>query len=350
MTTHRPPQNQAKNPLDYAQAGVDIAAGNRLVNEIKPLVAGTQRPGMLSGIGGFGGLFALPSGYEEPILVSGTDGVGTKLKLAIQLGIHDTVGIDLVAMCVNDIIVAGAEPLFFLDYYASGKLDVDVARQVISGIAEGCKLAGAGLIGGETAELPGMYHDGDYDLAGFAVGIVERKNLVDNQTVEAGDVVLGLGASGPHSNGYSLIRKVLEIAEVGPDSPFGDTTLGQALLTPTRIYVRSLLAALKTPGIHALAHITGGGIVENLPRVLPAGLQATLSRRAWDMPAVFSWLQEKGDIADLEMLRTFNCGVGMTLIVDPIEANRIAQVLSDHGETVFELGHIEPGSNGVTWT
>ena len=350
MSSDNPSSPVAKPSLDYAQAGVDIDAGNRLVEEIKPFVGMTQRSGMLSGIGGFGGLFALPTGYQEPILVSGTDGVGTKLTLALELGIHNTVGIDLVAMCVNDVVVAGAEPLFFLDYYATGKLDVDVAKAVIQGIAKGCQLAGAGLIGGETAELPGMYQSGEYDLAGFTVGIVERSKLLDGTRVKPGDVILGLASSGPHSNGYSLIRKVLEVSGASSSDEFDGRTLGETLLTPTRIYVKPLLKVLQSPGINALAHITGGGIVENLPRVLPPGTQASLDRSAWDTPGIFHWLQEHGGISDSEMLRTFNCGIGMALVVDPASAEAIGTTLRELGETVYTIGSVQPGSAGVTWS
>ena len=327
--------------LSYAAAGVDIDAGNALVERIKPLVAQTTRPGVLSGIGGFGALFELPVGrYREPVLVSGTDGVGTKLKLAMQLGRHDTIGIDLVAMCVNDIVVAGAEPLYFLDYYATGRLDLDVATAVIGGIAEGCRRAGCALTGGETAEMPGMYHAGDYDLAGFAVGIAEKSRLLTPDAVRVGDRLLALASSGPHSNGYSLIRRVIEVSSADLDGPLGGGTLGDALLAPTRIYVKPLLALLEAVDVHALAHITGGGLTENLPRVLPAHCNATIRRDAWTLPPVFEWLQTAGRIETREMLRTFNCGVGMIVCVDPADAPEAMRRLTDAGETVFEIGEI----------
>ena len=341
--------NRSKTPLSYAQAGVDIDAGNRLIERIKPIVTKTRRPEVLSGIGGFGGLFELPGGYKSPVLVSGTDGVGTKLTLALALNTHDTVGIDLVAMCVNDVIVTGAEPLFFLDYYATGKLDLDVATSVIKGIANGCQTAGAALIGGETAELPGMYSPGDYDLAGFCVGIVEKAELLDNTKVKATDVLLGLASSGPHSNGYSLIRKVLERTGADPAQTFNGRTLGETLLQPTRIYVPSLLSILKQHPIHALAHITGGGITENLPRVLPKGLRARVTRSSWSMPPIFHWLQEQGNIPDNELLKTFNCGIGMVAIVPKDSAQQVSRALTQAGETVFEIGEIETGDSGVNW-
>jgi phosphoribosylformylglycinamidine cyclo-ligase len=327
--------------LSYAQAGVDIDAGNSLVERIKPIVKGTFRPGVMAGLGGFGALFELPlDRYREPVLVSGTDGVGTKLKLAMQLERHDTIGIDLVAMCVNDIVVAGAEPLFFLDYYATGKLDLDTATDVVSGIARGCELAGCALTGGETAEMPGMYAAGDYDLAGFAVGIVEKSRILQPDRVKVGDVLLGLASSGPHSNGYSLIRKVLEVSQAPLDRDLGGSTLGDALIAPTRIYVRSLLALLEQVEVHALAHITGGGLTENLPRVLPANSCAQIGRDSWQVPAVFDWLQSAGNIAPAEMLRTFNCGIGMVVCVAPSEAERATAILEAQGETVYPIGEI----------
>jgi phosphoribosylformylglycinamidine cyclo-ligase len=335
------PSTPPSGGLSYAGAGVDIDAGNALVERIKPLVRQTTRPGVLSGIGGFGALFELPvDRYREPVLVSGTDGVGTKLKLAMQLGRHDTIGIDLVAMCVNDIVVAGAEPLYFLDYYATGRLDLDVATAVIGGIAEGCRLAGCALTGGETAEMPGMYQDGDYDLAGFAVGIVEKSRLLTPDAVRVGDRLLALASSGPHSNGYSLIRRVIEVSGADLGQPLGDGTLGDALLAPTRIYVRPLLALLAALDVHALAHITGGGLTENLPRVLPPGCQATIRRDAWTLPPVFQWLQSAGRIDAGEMLRTFNCGVGMVVCVGAEDAAEATRRLTDAGETVFEIGEI----------
>lgn len=301
--------------LTYRDAGVDIDAGNELVERIKPHAQRTKRPEILSGIGGFGALMSIPPGYKNPVLVSGTDGVGTKLKLALETGIYDTIGIDLVAMCVNDIIVSGAEPLFFLDYYATGKLDIDVAESVIKGIADGCLQAGAALAGGETAEMPGLYRDGDFDLAGFCVGVVERDKILDRSQVYRGDALIGLGASGPHSNGYSLIRKILELSNADLDSAFGDRTLGQTLLEPTRIYTKIILKLLKNYSIHTIAHITGGGLSENIPRVLPAHTEARIRRNSWTRPEIFNWLQEQGNIEEGEMLRTFNCGVGMVIAV-----------------------------------
>ncbi|MCB1790518.1 MAG: phosphoribosylformylglycinamidine cyclo-ligase [Gammaproteobacteria bacterium] len=333
--------NSESGALSYAQAGVDIDAGNSLVERIKPIVKNTFRPGVMAGLGGFGALFELPiDRYREPVLVSGTDGVGTKLKLAMQIGRHDTIGIDLVAMCVNDIVVAGAEPLFFLDYYATGRLDVDTATDVIRGIARGCELAGCALTGGETAEMPGMYAEGDYDLAGFAVGIAEKSRLLQPDNVQVGDLLLGLASSGPHSNGYSLIRKVLEVSGASLDQTLGDTTLAEALLAPTRIYVKSLLALLAQVDVHALAHITGGGLTENLPRVLPEHSCARIDRSAWTLPPVFDWLQRSGRIAEQEMLRTFNCGIGMVVCVPAAAADQATQVLTALGETVYRIGEI----------
>jgi len=302
--------------LNYKSAGVDIAAGNALVERIKPIAARTRTPGVMAGLGGFGSMFELPlDRYKNPILVSGTDGVGTKLKLAIDLGIHDSVGIDLVAMCVNDIIVQGAEPLFFLDYFATGKLDVETAASVIKGIGQGCELAGAALVGGETAEMPGMYPDGEYDLAGFCVGIVEKSKVLDGAKVSIGDKLIGIASSGPHSNGYSLIRKIIAHSGSSLDDSFGDKTLGEALLEPTRIYVKSLLTLLDKVPVHAFAHITGGGLTENLPRVLPNGIQANIDLSSWALPDVFVWLKEQGNVALADMLITFNCGIGMIVCV-----------------------------------
>lgn len=301
--------------LTYRDAGVDIEAGNELVERIKPHSQRTKRPEILSGIGGFGALMSIPPGYKNPVLVSGTDGVGTKLKLALETGIYDTIGIDLVAMCVNDIIVSGAEPLFFLDYYATGKLDIEVAESVIKGIADGCIQSGAALAGGETAEMPGLYRDGDFDLAGFCVGVVERDKILDRSQVYRGDALIGLGASGPHSNGYSLIRKILEVSGADLNSAFGDSTLGQTLLEPTRIYAKIILKLLKNYNIHTIAHITGGGLSENIPRVLPAHTEARIKRGSWVQPEIFNWLQEQGNIEESEMLRTFNCGIGMVIAV-----------------------------------
>ena len=335
-------QDSSSEGLSYRQAGVDIDAGNALVENIKPLVKKTFRPGVLAGLGGFGALFELPvSDYREPVLVSGTDGVGTKLKLAMMLNRHDSIGIDLVAMCVNDIVVAGAEPLFFLDYFATGKLLVDRATDIVSGIARGCELAGCALTGGETAEMPGMYQGDDYDLAGFSVGIVEKSAILTGDKVRQGDVLLGLASSGPHSNGYSLIRKVIETRSADLQADLDGRPLGEALLAPTRIYVKSLLALLKEVDVHAFAHITGGGLTENLPRVLPRGTVAHIHTDRWPRPAVFTWLQEQGRIAEDEMLRTFNCGIGMVVCVSPEDAGRASRLLQSAGETLYEIGTIE---------
>ena len=333
--------DSSKTPLSYKDAGVDIDAGNALIERIKPLAARTRRPGVLAGIGGFGALFELPlADYREPVLVSGTDGVGTKLRLALDMGIHDTIGIDLVAMCVNDIVVAGAEPLFFLDYYATGHLDLDVASDVIRGIADGCEQAGAALAGGETAEMPGMYDGDDYDLAGFAVGIVEKSKILDGSRVQAGDRLLGLASSGPHSNGYSLIRKVLEVSGAALDAPCGEVTLGEALLAPTRIYVKPLLALLGSTDVHALAHITGGGLTENLPRVLPEKSEARISLSSWQRPPVFDWLAEAGNIDEAEMLRTFNCGIGMVVVLAEDAVDDAIATLAGHGIASQVIGEI----------
>ncbi|MEW7979813.1 MAG: phosphoribosylformylglycinamidine cyclo-ligase [gamma proteobacterium symbiont of Phacoides pectinatus] len=336
-------KSQASTPISYRDAGVDIDAGNSLIERIKPIVKKTFRPGVMAGLGGFGALFELPlDRYREPVLVSGTDGVGTKLKLALQLKRHDTIGIDLVAMCVNDIVVAGAEPLFFLDYYATGKLDVEVATDVVRGIAEGCRQAGAALTGGETAEMPGMYGEGDYDLAGFCVGIAEKSRLIDMSRVRAGDVLLGLASSGPHSNGYSLIRKILEVSGADLAQEIDGTTLGAALLAPTRIYVKSLLALHRELELHALAHITGGGLPENLPRVLPENTKAVIDAASWRRPELFNWIQRHGNVAEAEMLRTLNCGVGMVVCVAEADADRALALLEAHGERAWRLGRIEP--------
>ena len=334
------------SPLTYRDAGVDIDAGEALVARIGDDVASTRRPEVLGDLGGFGGLFALDTQkFRDPVLVAGTDGVGTKLKLAQALGQHETIGIDLVAMCVNDVVVAGAEPLFFLDYYATSRLEVTVAADVIGGIAAGCRTAGCALIGGETAEMPGMYAPGDYDLAGFCVGAAERDRLVRPERVAPGDVVLGLAASGPHSNGYSLIRRVLDDSGADTAAPCGDVTLGEALLAPTRIYVRPLLELLAQLPVHALAHVTGGGLVENLPRVLPAGTRARLDARRWHRPAAFDWIQRNGGIDTGEMLRTFNCGIGMCVVVPAAQAAAAHSVLTRAGETVWTLGTIEGSAN-----
>lgn len=343
-----PPGNSGHNrpPLTYKDAGVDIDAGDDLVEHIKPLARSTNRPGVMGGLGGFGGLFDLKAaGFNDPILVSGTDGVGTKLKVAIEAAVPDTVGIDLVAMCVNDIVVQGAEPLFFLDYYASGRLDVDVGRRLVAGIAEGCRRAGCALVGGETAEMPGMYADGDYDLAGFAVGAAERHALLPRPDIAVGDVVLGLASSGAHSNGYSLVRRVVERSglKYGDKAPFADTSLGEALLEPTRIYVKQVLQAVRATGaIKGLAHITGGGLPGNAPRCLPDGLRARLDARRWTAPAVFRWLHDVGRVPTDDMLRTFNCGVGMIAVTAPADTERVAKALTDAGETVHHVGTIEP--------
>jgi len=328
--------------LSYRDAGVDIEAGNALVDRIKPLAAKTRRPGVMAGLGGFGSMFELPlDRYKHPVLVSGTDGVGTKLRLAIESGIHNTIGIDLVAMCVNDIIVLGAEPLFFLDYYATSKLDIDVATSVVSGIADGCLLSGAALVGGETAEMPSMYEDGDYDLAGFCVGVVEKDNAIDGSQVQAGDVLIGLASSGPHSNGYSLIRKILERSDDTLTTPFGDSTLGEHLLAPTTIYVKSLLQLHEKINIHALSHITGGGLLENIPRVLPDNVTAVIDSNSWTRPAIFDWLQSEGNVIDEEMYRTFNNGIGMVVCVAQQDAQETLSLLSQLGESAYQIGHIE---------
>ena len=336
---------QNQESLNYKSAGVDIEAGNDLVERIKPIAAKTRRPGVMAGLGGFGSLFELPlDHYKNPILVSGTDGVGTKLKLALELGVHDTVGIDLVAMCVNDIVVLGAEPLFFLDYYATGKLDVDTAASVVKGIGQGCELAGAALVGGETAEMPGMYTDGDYDLAGFCVGIVEKNDILDGGKVKAGDKLIGIASSGPHSNGYSLIRKIIETNNVSLDDTLDGKPLGKALLEPTKIYVKSLLGLLKTVPVHALAHITGGGLTENLPRVLPEGLDASINLNSWEFPETFQWLQKNGNVTQANMLTTFNCGIGMIVCVDASDEAETMEILNRQGETVFSIGEIVTSS------
>lgn len=326
--------------LSYKQAGVDIDAGAELVERIKPIAKRTKRPGVMSGLGGFGSLFELPlDRYKKPILVSGTDGVGTKLKLAMQLNKHDTIGIDLVAMCVNDIIVTGAEPLFFLDYYATGKLNLDVASDVIAGIGKGCELAGAALVGGETAEMPGMYEGEDYDLAGFSVGVVEKERIIEGDKVAAGDVLIGLASSGAHSNGYSLIRKIIERQ---PDltGTVDGTPLPEALLAPTRIYVKSLLKLIDAVPVHAIAHITGGGITENLPRVLPDFTVANVQNDSWKTPELFTWLQEHGNVTDEEMLKTFNCGLGMVICVAKDKLEDALTSLKSAGETAFVIGDI----------
>lgn len=334
--------------LTYRDAGVDIDAGDALVDRIKPLAAKTMREGVMAGIGGFGALFEVPKRFNEPVLVSGTDGVGTKLRLAFDWQRHDTVGIDLVAMSVNDILVQGAEPLFFLDYFACGKLSVDTAASVVGGIAKGCELSNCALIGGETAEMPGMYPDGEYDLAGFAVGAVEKSLIIDGKSIVPGDVVLGLASSGAHSNGFSLLRKILEHAGAKPEQDLGGRPLADVVMEPTRIYVRSVLAALAAHGaaIKGLAHITGGGLLDNVPRILQPGLSARLQRDAWAMPQLFQWLQQNGGVADAEMHRVFNCGIGMVIVVPADQAQAVSATLASHGEQVYNLGNIveqEPG-------
>ena len=338
------------SPLTYRDAGVDIEAGESLVERIKPLVQKTQRPECLGNIGGFGGLFELPiDRYRRPVLVSGTDGVGTKLKLAVILDRHDTIGIDLVAMCVNDVLVLGAEPLYFLDYFATGRLSPEHAQSVIAGIASGCEAAGAALIGGETAEMPGMYSPGDYDLAGFCVGVVEKDQIIDGSHIRAGDQVLGLASSGLHSNGYSLARAVLERSSATLDQPIGETTLGEALLAPTRIYVRPILALLKAVPIHGIAHITGGGLTGNIPRILPDNCDCRIDTTAWPRSEIFQWLQSEGSIDDTEMLRTFNCGIGLVIIVSSDTAAQAQQMLEASGETVYRLGEVQAGGQGIVF-
>lgn len=328
--------------LSYKDAGVDIDAGNALVERIKGVAKRTSRPEVMGGLGGFGALCALPSGYREPVLVTGTDGVGTKLRLAMDLGRHDTIGIDLVAMCVNDLVVAGAEPLQFLDYYATGKLDVDIATDVVTGIGEGCLQAGCALVGGETAEMPGMYSGNDYDLAGFCVGVVEKSEILDGSKVTEGDVILGLASSGPHANGYSLIRKVLEVSGADLASEVDGQPLGDALLAPTRIYVKPLLSLIRDSDVevHALSHITGGGLLENVPRILPKHLSARIDVAAWQRPAIFDWLQRQGNIAEREMYRVLNCGIGMIVVVSADQAEAAQRHLEAAGEQVTRLGEI----------
>lgn len=339
------------NGLTYADAGVDIDAGNALVERIKPAAKRTRRSGTMSGLGGFGALFDLKAaGYNDPILVAATDGVGTKLRIAIDTGLVDTIGIDLVAMCVNDLVCQGAEPLFFLDYFATGKLDIDQATRIINGIATGCAASGCALIGGETAEMPGMYHKDDFDLAGFAVGAMERGHELPAGVV-AGDVILGLASNGVHSNGYSFVRKVVDLSGLAWDAPapFADVPLGEALLTPTRLYVKQALAAVRAGGVHALAHITGGGLTENPPRVVPEGMACQIDLSSWTLPPVFRWLAETAHMSEPELLKTFNCGVGMILIVAADRAEALTELLADHGETVTRMGQIVAGE-GVIYT
>jgi phosphoribosylformylglycinamidine cyclo-ligase len=328
--------------LSYRDAGVDIDAGDALVERIKPYAKRTLRPEVLGGIGGFGALFEISKKYREPVLVSGTDGVGTKLKLAFRLARHDTVGIDLVAMSVNDILVSGAEPLFFLDYFACGKLDVPVAADVIKGIALGCEQAGCALIGGETAEMPSMYPEGEYDLAGFAVGAVEKSEIIDGSSIAPGDIVLGLASSGAHSNGYSLVRKILDRAKPDLDADFDGRSLADALIAPTRIYVKPMLALMKRVKVKGIAHITGGGIVENVPRVLPDPVRAVIEKKSWPRPKLFDWLQREGKVAEDEMHRVFNCGIGMVVVVAGQDADAALACLRESGEAVYRIGRIEP--------
>ena len=338
--------SEQKQSLSYKDAGVDIDAGNALVERIKGVVKKTRRPEVMGGIGGFGALCEIPEGYKQPVLVAGTDGVGTKLRLAIDLKKHDTVGIDLVAMCVNDLIVQGAEPLFFLDYYATGKLDVDTAADVVTGIGKGCEISGCALIGGETAEMPGMYDGEDYDMAGFCTGVVEKSKIIDGTKVAAGDQLIALASSGPHSNGFSLIRKVLEVSNADTNQVIDGKTLGEHLLEPTRIYVKPLLELFKQVDVHALSHITGGGFWENIPRVLPESAKAVVKGDSWQWPSVFSWLQENGNITTHEMYRTFNCGVGMVLVVPADQLENSLNILKDLGENAWHLGEIQDAVSG----
>ncbi len=338
--------NSENNSVTYRDAGVDIEAGDALVDRIKPFAKRTMRPEVMGSIGGFGSLFSMPEKFKEPVLVSGTDGVGTKLKLAFELDKHDTVGIDLVAMSVNDILVQGAEPLFFLDYFACGKLSVDTAADVVKGIAAGCEESGCALVGGETAEMPGMYPAGEYDLAGFVVGCVDKANIIDGSTIADGDVVLGLASSGAHSNGYSLIRKLIDQSGIDMESDFHGRKFKDVVMTPTKLYVQSILALLAAMPVKGMAHITGGGITENIPRVLPEGLTAEIQADTWEMPALFQWLKMQGNIADAEMYKTFNCGIGMAVIVAAEHAVEAQKILADKGETVYQIGHIRQQKAG----
>lgn len=338
--------NTDNSSITYRDAGVDIEAGDALVEQIKPFAKRTMRPEVMGGIGGFGSLFAMPKKFKEPVLVSGTDGVGTKLKLAFQLNKHDTVGIDLVAMSVNDILVQGAEPLFFLDYFACGKLEVGTAAAVIKGIAEGCEQSGCALVGGETAEMPGMYPAGEYDLAGFAVGCVDRANIIDGSTIATGDIVLGLASSGAHSNGYSLIRKLIEKSGIDMESDFHGRKFKDVVMAPTKLYVKSILQLLEAMPVKGMAHITGGGITENIPRVLPDGLTAEINAASWELPPLFKWLQAQGNIANLEMYKTFNCGIGMAVIIAPENVQKAQEILASAGETVYQIGTIRAQNAG----
>ncbi|MBV1885173.1 MAG: phosphoribosylformylglycinamidine cyclo-ligase [Gammaproteobacteria bacterium] len=339
MTEKSKPQS-----LSYKDAGVDIDAGNELINRIKTTAKKTRRPEVLSGLGGFGALCRIPKGYEEPILVSGTDGVGTKLRLAMDLNRHDSIGIDLVAMCANDLIVTGAEPLFFLDYYATGKLNVDVAAEVVKSIGQGCELAGCSLVGGETAEMPGMYHGDDYDLAGFCVGVVEHSKIITGNQVSAGNILIALASSGPHSNGYSLIRKILEVKNIPLDTEIEGHSIADLLMEPTRIYVKSVLELLGEIPINALAHITGGGLPENIPRVLPESTKAIIDTHSWQWPPIFKWLQEQGNVETFEMYRTLNCGVGMVLCISSEHAEKALATLNKNGESAWVIGSVAPSS------
>lgn len=332
--------------LSYKDAGVDIEAGNALVERIKGVAKRTRRPEVMTGLGGFASLFELPQGYKQPVLVAGTDGVGTKLRLAMDIGKHDTIGIDLVAMCVNDLIVGGAEPLFFLDYYATGKLNVDIAADVVSGIGDGCELSGISLVGGETAEMPGMYEGEDYDLAGFCVGIAEKEEIIDGSKVATGDTLIALASSGPHSNGYSLIRKILEVSNADLDQDLDGQPLREALIAPTKIYVKSILKLINASDVHALCHITGGGFQENIPRVLPESAKAVINTDSWDLPPVFKWLQEKGNVDPYEMYRTFNCGVGMIVAIPEDKASAAVTLLNAEGEQAWIIGQIEDATEG----
>jgi phosphoribosylformylglycinamidine cyclo-ligase len=335
-----------KQSLSYKDAGVDIDAGNALVERIKGVAKKTARPEVMGGLGGFGALCEIPAGYKQPVLVSGTDGVGTKLRLAMDLGKHDTIGIDLVAMCVNDLVVAGAEPLFFLDYYATGHLNVDMAADVVTGIGQGCELAGAALVGGETAEMPGMYEGDDYDLAGFCVGVVEKSEIIDGSKVKTGDALIALGSSGPHSNGYSLIRKIIEVSNADLEQVIDGRPLKEALLEPTRIYVKTLLKLIKESQVNALSHITGGGLLENIPRVLPADAKAVIDVNSWTLPGVFQWLQSAGNVDSREMYRTFNCGVGMVIAVPQSEQENALALLKECGEDAWVIGQIAQANDG----
>ncbi|WP_375321064.1 phosphoribosylformylglycinamidine cyclo-ligase [Aliivibrio logei] len=335
-----------KTSLSYKDAGVDIDAGNALVDRIKGVVKRTRRPEVMGGIGGFGALCELPTKYKQPVLVSGTDGVGTKLRLALDLNKHDTIGIDLVAMCVNDLIVQGGEPLFFLDYYATGKLDIDVAAEVVTGIGEGCIQAGCALIGGETAEMPGMYEGEDYDVAGFCVGVVEKEDIIDGTKVAAGDALIAVGSSGPHSNGYSLIRKILEVSNADLTEKLNGKTVADHLIEPTKIYIKSALKMIAEHDIHAISHITGGGFWENIPRVLPEGTKAVVNGKSWEWPAIFNWLQEKGNVDTYEMYRTFNCGVGLVIALPKNQAEQAVSLLNAEGENAWVIGEVAAAEQG----